>query len=97
MSEIPHCTGCGEYPGDLVAALIEHLQAQRNFAQKQVVMAEAKLAKAVEALGKVCHLVDEQYADRLYCQNVAGWEYCGDDLKNVANTTLAKLKGGSDD
>ena len=29
---------------------IEELQAQRNFAQKQVVMAEAKLAKAVEAI-----------------------------------------------
>jgi len=48
MSDIPHCTGCGEYPGDLVADRIKELQAQRNFAQRQVVFAEAKLAKAVD-------------------------------------------------
>ena len=36
MGDIPHCTGCGEYPGDLVADRIEEL--------------EAKLAKAVTRL-----------------------------------------------
>jgi hypothetical protein len=53
---------------------------------------EALLAKAMGALGKVRQIVDEQYADRLYCQNVAGWEHCGDDLKDVARTTIAELK-----
>ena len=33
---------------DAAAERIEELQAQRNFAQKQVVAAETKLAKAVE-------------------------------------------------
>jgi hypothetical protein len=52
-----------------------------------------KLAKAVEALEKVCRLVDEQYSDRLYTQSVAGWEYCADDVADGARTTLAELKG----
>jgi hypothetical protein len=34
MSKVPHCTGCGEYPGEFVADRIEEL--------------EAKLAKALE-------------------------------------------------
>ena len=38
MSDIPHCTGCGEYPGDFVADRIEEL--------------EAKLQKVVEAAEK---------------------------------------------
>jgi hypothetical protein len=28
MSDIPHCTGCGEYPGDFVADRIEELEAE---------------------------------------------------------------------
>jgi len=57
MSKVPHCTGCGEYPGEFVADRIEELQAQRNFAQRQVVAAEAKLAKAVSVL----KFLDENY------------------------------------
>ena len=30
MSDIPHCTGCGEYPGDLVADRIEELEAENK-------------------------------------------------------------------
>ncbi|MGA1207891.1 MAG: hypothetical protein ACO31Z_09035 [Litorivicinaceae bacterium] len=75
----------------------EKFRYEMNFAiQKQsdrIEELEAKLAKAVEALEKVCQLVDDQYADRLYSQNAAGWGYCGDHLKDVASTTLAELKG----
>ena len=58
---------------------------------------EAKLAKAVEGLENVSRLVDNQYADRLYTQTVAGWEQCADDVKDVARTTLAELTGGEDE
>jgi hypothetical protein len=65
---------------------IEELRAQRNFAQKQVVMAEAKLAKAVEALENVQTFVRElePYADHGHVLVPALHDAC---------TTLAELKG----
>ena len=34
MSDIPPCTGCGEYPGDFVAARIEELEAKLATCEK---------------------------------------------------------------
>ena len=82
MSKVPHCTGCGEYPGEFVADRIEELQAQRNFAQRQVVAAEAKLAKAVSVL----KFLDENY--RLL------W---GVTARAKMRATLAELKGETDE
>ena len=45
---------------DAAAERIEELQAQRNFAQRQVVAAEVKLARAVEALEFYAHVDDDQ-------------------------------------
>jgi hypothetical protein len=88
MSDIPHCTGCGEYPGDFVADRIEELEAdlrkmaldylaaegQAAEAYQAQLAAEAKLKKAVEAIEKMRHASD---AMMLY----------------IARTTLAELKG----
>ena len=61
---------------------IEELQAQRNFAQRQVVAAEAKLARAVSVL----KFLDENY--RLtWCVTA----------RAKMRTTLAELKGEIDD
>lgn len=30
MGDIPHCTGCGEYPGDLVADRIEDMTVEED-------------------------------------------------------------------
>ena len=40
-----------------LSSRIEELEAQRNFAQRQVVAAETKLAKAVEALDEAVYLL----------------------------------------
>jgi hypothetical protein len=47
----------------VAANRIEKLQAQRNFAQKQVVIAEVKLAKALEALDEAIYLLDPDEED----------------------------------
>ena len=36
MGDIPSCTGCGEYPGEAVAAYIEILEAQLAEARKVI-------------------------------------------------------------
>ena len=69
----------------------------RDEAVSRVKELEAKLAKAVEALEKVSQLITDQYADRLYTQTGAGWEHCGDDIKEEARTTRAELKGENDE
>ena len=48
MSNIPHCTGCGEYPGDLVADRIEELEERLKAATDDAKEAEA-YAEELEA------------------------------------------------
>ena len=64
---------------------IEELQAQRNFAQRQVVAAEAKLARAVETLEFYAHVDDDQgvIARRT--------------LAELSSVSCANLKGETDD
>ncbi len=76
---------------------VKRLADDLNAAEGREARLKAKLAKAVEALEKVSQLITDQYADRLYTQTGAGWEHCGDDIKEEARTTLAELTGGKDE
>ena len=94
LSDMPHYASV-----ELIAALadrIEELEAQRNFAQRQVVAAETKLAKAVEALELMClhpHGLEKQLTEDLFHQ-----DFCGESVPlTVARTILAELKGQDDE
>ena len=62
-----------------MANRIEWLQAQRNFAQRQVVAAETKLAKAVEALEEGVRCTSEHGGAAKFLR--------------IARKALAELKG----
>jgi len=70
---------------DAAAERIEELQAQRNFAQRQVVAAEAKLSKSEALLARAVEIIEvvETFADR------ALWK--------VIKDKVSELKGETDE
>lgn len=68
-----------------------------GIADKGRIEAEAKLAKAVDALDEVDFKYDMQNRGSLYSDSWGGWESAFEEAASAVRITLAELKGDSDE
>ena len=94
MSKIPHCTGCGEYPGDLVSDHVEKLEQRVASLEVKLANAEGAAIDAGAHLAAAIYLLEKggkkaAPSNKMFDQMIA-------DYKNSlerTRATLAELKG----